>query len=44
MHYIIEMNNMEWNYLGSPSQADGKQCVHIIFIYLERFSESVQIT
>ena len=22
------LNNMEWNYLDSPSQTDGKHCVH----------------
>ena len=26
--WSTEMNNMEWNYLVSPSQADGKRCVH----------------
>ena len=25
---IAELNNMEWNYLGSPSQAECKYCVH----------------
>ena len=25
---VTELKNMEWNYLVSPSQADGKNCVH----------------
>ena len=35
---ITELNNMEWNYMVSPSQTDGKHCVHnllfLSFIWL----------
>ena len=30
---FTELNNMEWNYLISPSQAHGKHCVHIVFFF-----------
>ena len=35
-----ELNNMEWNNLVNPSQADGKLCVHnvlpLTFIWLAK--------
>ena len=37
---FTELNNMEWNYLVSPSQADGKHCVHIVFFFTP-FSPSI---
>ena len=32
-HVVVlytKLNNMEWNYLVNPSQADGKHCVYVV--------------